>query len=61
MQSDMSDSEADRRSRLDAALAAARETRAVEVGRGALAAVADVFRAQFGCDREAVVVRQRHV
>ena len=52
----MSDAEADRRSRLDTALAAARETRAVELGRGVLARVPDVFRAQFGADREAVIV-----
>jgi glycerol-1-phosphate dehydrogenase [NAD(P)+] len=51
----MSDSEVDRRSRLDAALAAARETRAVEMGRGVLSRVAEVFRTQFG-DREAVIV-----
>jgi glycerol-1-phosphate dehydrogenase [NAD(P)+] len=51
----MSDSDAARRARLDAALTAARETRAVEVGRGVLARVADVFRAQFGT-RAAVVV-----
>jgi glycerol-1-phosphate dehydrogenase [NAD(P)+] len=52
----MSDSEADRRSRLDAALAAARETRAVELGRGVLHRVPEVFREQFGADREAVIV-----
>jgi glycerol-1-phosphate dehydrogenase [NAD(P)+] len=52
----MSDAEADRRSRLDTALAAARETRAVELGRGVLARVPDVFRAQIGADREAVIV-----
>ena len=51
----MSDSDAERRVRLDAALAAARETRAVELSRGAIARVADVFRAQFG-EREAVIV-----
>ncbi|HEV2296595.1 MAG TPA: sn-glycerol-1-phosphate dehydrogenase [Tepidisphaeraceae bacterium] len=44
-----------RRSRLDAALATARETRAIEIGRGVLGRVADVFRAQFG-DREPAIV-----
>ena len=51
----MADTETDRRSRLDAALASARETRAVEIGRGALARVVEMFRAQFG-DREPVIV-----
>ncbi len=51
----MSDTEADRRARLDAALASADQTRALEMGRGALSRVADVFRAQFG-DREPAIV-----
>ncbi|MEO5739814.1 MAG: iron-containing alcohol dehydrogenase, partial [Vicinamibacterales bacterium] len=51
----MSDADVNRRARIDAALTTARETRAVEVGRGALAVVANVFRAQFG-NREAVIV-----
>jgi glycerol-1-phosphate dehydrogenase [NAD(P)+] len=51
----MTDADEARRSRLDAALASARETRAVEIGREALARVAEMFRAQFG-DREPVIV-----
>src|SRR5688572_1699290 len=43
------------RGRIDDALRAARETRALELGRGAVARTADVFRGQFG-GREAVVV-----
>ncbi|MGB7158109.1 MAG: sn-glycerol-1-phosphate dehydrogenase [Tepidisphaeraceae bacterium] len=40
---------------LESALAASRETRAVEMGRGATKRAADVFRAQFG-NRDAVIV-----
>src|SRR5688572_24605362 len=51
----MSDSETERRARLGTALASARETRAVEVGRGALNRVVELFRAQFA-DCEPVIV-----
>src|SRR5688572_25663852 len=51
----MTDADEARRSRLDAALKSARETRAVEVGRGALTRVVELFRAHFG-DREPVIV-----
>src|SRR5687767_15378104 len=47
--------EAARRARLDAALASARETRAVEAGRGILSRVAEQFAAQVA-GREPVIV-----
>ncbi len=51
----MVDMDAARRARLDAALTGARDTRAVEMGRGALSRVGELFRAQFG-EREPAIV-----